>query len=106
MNNVIKIVLAILFFLCLVDMPYGFYQFVRFAGLIGFAILAYQANQQGRQTKMIMYGGLALLFQPFFKISLGREMWNVVDVVVGIGLITDVTHRFSGFPQNRVLAVG
>ena len=87
MNNAIKIVLAILFFLCLADMPYGFYQFVRFAGLIGFAILAYQANQQGRQTEMIIYGGLALLFQPFFKIALGRQMWNIVDVVVGIGLL-------------------
>ncbi len=53
MNNAIKIVLAILFFLCLADMPYGFYQFVRFAGLIGFAVLAYQANQQGRQTEMM-----------------------------------------------------
>lgn len=90
MNNAIKIVLAILLFLCLADMPYGFYQFVRFAGLIGFAILAYQANQQGRQTEMIIYGGLALLFQPFFKIALGREIWNIVDVIVGIGLIISI----------------
>lgn len=74
-------------FVCLLDMPYGFYQFVRFAGLVGFAILAYQANQQGKQTEMFIYGALALLFQPFFKIALGRQMWNVVDVVVAIGLI-------------------
>jgi len=87
MNNTIKIVLAILFFICLADMPYGFYQFVRFTGLVGFAILAYQANQQGRQAEMIIYGGLALLFQPFFKIALGRELWNIVDLVVGIGLL-------------------
>jgi hypothetical protein len=90
LSNAIKIVLAILFFLCLADMPYGFYQFVRFAGLIGFAILAYQANQQGRQTEMIIYGGLALLFQPFFKVALGRQMWNIVDVIVGLGLIISI----------------
>ena len=71
-------------------MPYGFYQFVRFAGLIGFAILAYQANQQGRQTEMIIYGGLALLFQPFYKVALGRQMWNTVDVMVGLGLIISI----------------
>lgn len=88
--NIIKVVLAILFFLCLADMPYGFYQFVRFAGLIGLAILAYQAHEQGSQTEMIIYGGLALLFQPFFKIGLGRQMWNIVDVVVGIGLIISI----------------
>jgi len=90
LSSIIKIVLAILFFLCLADMPYGFYQFVRFAGLIGFAILAYQANQQGRQTEMIIYGGLALLFQPFFKVALGRQMWNIVDVIVGLGLIISI----------------
>ena len=90
MERVTKIILSILFFLCLANMPYGYYQFVRFAGLIGFAILAYQANQQGRQTEMIIYGGLALLFQPFFKIALGRQMWNIVDVVVGIGLVISI----------------
>lgn len=87
MDKAIKIILAVLFFLCLLDMPYGYYQFVRFAGLVGFAFLAYQANQQGSQTEMIVYGALALLFQPFFKIALGRELWNIVDVIVGIGLI-------------------
>lgn len=90
MDKAIKIILAILFFLCLADMPYGFYQFVRFAGLIGFAILAYQAHEQGRQSEMIIYSGLALLFQPFFKIALGRQMWNIVDVIVGIGLLISI----------------
>lgn len=90
MDKIIKIGLAILFFLCLADMPYGYYQFVRFIGLVGFVILAYQANQQGKQTEMIIYGALALLFQPLFKIALGRELWNIVDVVVGIGLLISI----------------
>lgn len=90
LTNSIKVILSILFFLCLADMPYGYYQFVRFAGLVGFVILAYQANQPGRQTEMIIYGGLALLFQPFFKIALGREIWNIVDVVVGVGLLISI----------------
>lgn len=98
-SKVIKIVLTILFFMCLAEMPYGFYQFVRFAGLIGFAILAYQSNQQGRQTEMIIYGGLALLFQPFLKIALGRQMWNVVDVVVGIGLLISIFMKPKESPR-------
>ena len=99
MNNVIKIVLAVLFFLCLADMPYGYYQFVRFAGLVGFAILAYQSHEQGRQTEMIIYAGLALLFQPFFKIALGRQMWNIVDVVVGIGLFISIVMKPKESPR-------
>lgn len=71
-------------------MSYGYYQFVRFAGLIGFVILGYHANQQGKLTEMIVYFGLALLFQPFFKVALGRQIWNIVDVVVGIGLLASI----------------
>lgn len=90
MNKAIKIILAILFFLCLADMPYGFYQFVRFAGLLGFAILAYDAHRNSRMVEMIIYAALALLFQPFVKVALGRELWNIVDVVVGIALIISI----------------
>ena len=90
MEKTIKIILAILFLICLTDMPYGYYQFVRFVGLIGFAILASQSNKQGRQTETIIYWGLALLFQPIFKITLGREIWNIVDLITGIGLIISI----------------
>jgi lipoprotein signal peptidase len=71
-------------------MPYGYYQLVRFAGLIGFGILAYLAHAEDKQTEMIIYGALALLFQPFFKIALGRDLWNIVDVVIAIGLIVSI----------------
>ena len=71
-------------------MPYGFYQLVRFVALIGFGILAYKANEGNKNKEVIIYGGLALLFQPFIKIALGREIWNIVDVIVGIGLITSL----------------
>jgi hypothetical protein len=90
MERIIKIFLSLILFLCLAKMSFGYYQFVRFASLIGFTILAYQANQKGRHTEMIIYGGLALLFQPFLKIALGRQMWNVVDVIVGIGLLISI----------------
>ena len=90
MEKVIKIFLAILFFICVADMPYGYFQFVRFAGLVGFAILAYKEHEQGRQTEMIIYAALALLFQPFIKIALGRQIWNIVDIIVGIGLLASL----------------
>ncbi len=75
---------------CLFSLPYGFYQFVRFAALIAFVVLVYRAYVQERYTEMVIYGILALLFQPFFKFALGRTMWNIVDVVVGLGLIASI----------------
>ena len=90
MDKAVKIILAILFFICLADLPYGFYQFVRFAALVGFAILAYHANEKENKTEMIIYICLAILFQPLLKISLGREIWNVVDVIVGLALLVSI----------------
>jgi hypothetical protein len=90
MEKYIKIILALLFFTCLAHMPYGYYMFVRYAALVGFSILAYDANQQGRQTEVFIYCALAILFQPLFKIALGRELWNIVDVIVGVGLLRQV----------------
>lgn len=71
-------------------MPYGFYELVRFLALVGFAFLAYQANKEGNKTAVFIYVALAILFQPFLKISLGRDLWNIVDVVVGIGLLISI----------------
>ena len=93
MNNIIKIGLAILLFLCLLNMPYGYYELVRFVAMIVFVYLAYEANRGKKQTEVIVYIGLALLFQPFFKIALGRGLWNVVDVVVGLGLIISLFRK-------------
>ncbi len=42
---------------------------------------------------MIIYIGLAILFQPLMKISLGRQTWNIVDVIVGTALIASLLTR-------------
>jgi len=89
-ENIIKIFLAFLFFVCLSDMSYGFYQFVRFTAMIGFAYLAYSANEQSNKYEVFVYVALAILFQPIFKIALGRTIWNIVDFIVGIGLILSI----------------
>jgi hypothetical protein len=92
----LKILLSVLLFICLTDMPYGYFQLVRFIALIGFAILAYQANNQEQKVEMIIYISLAILFQPLAKIALGRQIWNIVDIVVGVGLIISIFAR----PRN------
>lgn len=89
-ENLIKTGLAILLPLCLLDLSYGFYQLVRFISLIGFSILAYNANLKGQKIEQVVFIVLALLFQPFLKISLGRTLWNIIDIVVAVGLIISI----------------
>lgn len=79
--------IAAILLLCLFDMPYGFYSFVRFAAAAAFCYFAYNAHESGNQDRMILFIILAILFQPFFKIPLGRVIWNIVDVVVAAFLV-------------------
>ncbi len=90
MTKILSVVLAGLLLTCLVDMPYGYYQFVRFAGLVGFAVLAYDSFKRQEERMAIVHVCLALLFQPFVKVALGRTVWNIVDVVVAIFLLASV----------------
>lgn len=76
-------------FVCLLNMSYGYYMLVRFYAFIIFSVLAYRANESDNKVKLIFFIALALLFQPFFKVALGRVLWNIVDVVIGIVLIFD-----------------
>lgn len=82
----IQSVVAILLLLCLFHMPYGYFTFVRFATTIAFSIMAYIYFEEDKKLTII-FGMLAILFQPFIKIALGRDGWNLVDVVVAIFLI-------------------
>jgi hypothetical protein len=90
MKNALKIILAVLLYACLLRMPYGYYEFVRFAAMAGFVLLAYHANKAGHTIEAIIFVCLVILFQPVFKIALGRTIWNVVDVIVGVALIASL----------------
>lgn len=83
----VSTILSLLLLLCLVPMPYGYYQLVRFVAMVVFGVMAYKYYEEKKNELAITFGALALLFQPFVKVALGRTMWNVVDVFVAIGLI-------------------
>lgn len=87
--------IAVILFLCLLDMPYGFYTFVRFAAAAAFCYFAYVASQSENKERMILFIALAVLFQPLLKIPLGRTIWNIVDVVVAAYLIYLLLHSFD-----------
>lgn len=88
MDKLLYLFLGGILLLCLAPMPYGYYQLVRFVTMVAFAIMAYGYYEKEQIPLSVTFGALALLFQPFVKVALGRTMWNIVDVVVAVLLIT------------------
>ncbi len=79
--------LAVALLICLFPMPYGYYTLVRFVAMIYFGCMAFSLYQGKNQVLRVLAISLVILFQPFFKLAIGRTMWNIVDVIVAIGLI-------------------
>ena len=82
-----KIILAIALLMCLLPMPYGYYILIRYVSAIIFCIMAYNSFLQKQKGVCSICVGLSLLFQPIFKLPLGREVWNIVDIVTAVFLI-------------------
>jgi len=89
----VTILIAILLFLCILDMPYGYYELVRFLSFIGFSYLAKINHSKGNDFHTYLFAALALLFQPFMKIALGRLLWNIIDIVVGVYLLLTLNNK-------------
>ena len=83
----LKIIIAAMLLLCLAPLPYGYYMLVRWAAMVVFAVTAFNYYSENKKELAVTFGALALLFQPFIKIALGRTIWNIVDVAVAILLL-------------------
>lgn len=80
--------------LCLLDMPYGYYQFVRFASMITFGFLAYKEYEaKEKSTFFFIWIISAILFNPIIKFSFGRTIWNIIDVVLALTLLISLKSK-------------
>lgn len=85
-KEILALSLATLLLICLLRMPYGYYQFVRLATTAAMVVLCI-AHADKNKILAVVFGAVALLFQPFIKVALGRTIWNAVDVILAIFLI-------------------
>ena len=87
MKILIKITLLLLLLNCLAKMPYGYYQFMRIAGCIGFAYLAYVEFESKRTVIALLNIICAILLNPIIKIHFDRHTWNTIDIIIAIYLL-------------------
>ena len=83
----VPLYLAAVLLLCLAPMPYGYFTLVRILATVVFGLYAYRCFVAKKEGLTWVFVTLALLFQPFAKVGLGRTVWNIIDVIVAIGLI-------------------
>jgi hypothetical protein len=76
--------------LALAPLPYGYYTLLRLIVTIGAAGLGLiEYRQSGRLTVWaVLFGLVALLFNPLIPVYLSRNIWAMVDIAVAAMFIS------------------
>ena len=100
LNISVKIIISILFVVCLFKMPFGYFQLVRFAGMASFIWFAYLDNEKNEKSLVILWLCCAILINPIIKIPLGRTIWNIADIVWALILLSTLLKDFRSVKKN------
>lgn len=92
--NFVKLVLAALMCVLQYDLSADEYTIIRFFGMVGFGVIAfdyYKADSnEKKELYYIFWGASAILINPIFKIHLSKETWNSIDQWWCIFLVVSV----------------
>ena len=90
-NILLFIIPVAMLAIALFDLPYGYYQVMRFVicGCCGY--VAYQEYTASKwQLWVVVFLAIAILYTPFFRIHFTREIWGILNVATMAVLICAV----------------
>jgi hypothetical protein len=89
-NATTKTFLAVALFLCLLNMPFWYFQLIRIGATLVFAYLAIRDYNNHIRITPIIYGVAVIMFNPIFKVAFHRNEWNIIDIVFGVILLISI----------------
>ena len=83
MTKKILYIPAILLFIAIFSLPYGYYTLLRLV-VTGISIYAAFFLLERDSISFWALLGIAVLFNPFIPIYLSREIWFPINIIVGV----------------------
>ena len=78
------LVATAMLFVAIAELPYGYYQILRWV-VCGVAVyIAYMAYQWGKVWATWVFGFIAALFNPIIPVHLTKEIWQPIDIICAI----------------------
>lgn len=85
----IGFLIAAMLVLALFEMPQGYYNFLRFCvtGLSAYFFVEEYKSTGGRfELLVLLFGVMAILFNPILPFKFEKETWHVIDIAGAITL--------------------
>lgn len=73
---------GVLLLIAVLNLPYGYYQFLRLVVSISSGILAFTFFEKESTGWVLGFGAIALLFNPMFPVYSDKETWIMIDLIV------------------------
>ena len=70
--------------LALLDMPYGYYQLLRLVVFICAGWLAWKYIERNRTVGIIVFGLVALIFNPVMPLHFQRDTWAILNIATAL----------------------
>ena len=83
MKTLLYISIALLILACF-PLPYGYYKFLRIAITVISVIYIVQNAEKGFSTTNVVWGIVAILFNPLIPIFLSKTIWVVLDLITAV----------------------
>lgn len=83
--RILLLACAALLLLALIDLPIGYYTFLRIIVSIGAVTVIINEYENGVNFWLIAFGFLLILFNPLFPIYLNdKDAWMPIDIIAAI----------------------
>lgn len=90
-KNIALAIASIFLFLALLDgWQYGFFTILRFVVFSATAYVAWLSYDNEKEGWAWAMGAVAVLLNPFIPVHLTRDIWMVIDGVVGVFLLVSI----------------
>jgi len=89
-SKFLRLIGVILLLIAIPELPYGYYTFLRIAITILSVYMIFVAMGSNKVGWGWIFGGIAILFNPLFPVYLTKEIWVVIDIVVGLIFIISI----------------
>tara|TARA_R110000868_G_scaffold411591_1_gene705729 strand:+ start:3243 stop:3548 length:306 start_codon:yes stop_codon:yes gene_type:complete len=87
MPNSVIYITAIMLFFGAAPLPYGYYTLLRIAACGFFVWAAFIAFERKNKILPWAFAVFAILFNPFIKIHLPKELWVIIDTLLAVFIL-------------------
>lgn len=99
--KMLLIITGVLLFLAFAKLPIGYYTFLRIVVTLVSIIVIVPELKSGLNFWVILFGFIAIVFNPIFPIYLGHKSnWEVIDIICGAIFIIK-SFYFKTLPNEK-----